>query len=233
MRFKILQILLLTLGFTFPVVAAELLTNSAHFSNAPKWLTSTKVNKVADSVGSFLEWDIHRVEVVWYDNQSSFENAHGLGPLVLALSRRNESKILIGPRVTPENFEQIFGHELVHVIVYQKYKEAIPKWLEEGLANYITKASKVDYIWLSHHAFPEDVRKLLHPFAGSEDHIHYHYYASQALTEMIAAKCDFKNLLRLSVGRDMDRYLDTYCNIKDLNLAFHKWVEDHGNAIKK
>jgi len=113
----------------------------------------------------------------------------------------------------------------VHIIIYQKYKEAIPKWLEEGLANYLAKQGQVNYQWLAAHPFPKDVRGLTHPYDGDVDSIHYHYMASQALVEMIAKKCDLTNLLRLSVGRNLDAYLDTYCEIKDLNAAYQKWVK--------
>ena len=58
---------------------ADLLTNAAHFSNAPKWLNSTRVNRVVDKIQSYLEWSIRRVEVVWYADSSEFARAHGLG----------------------------------------------------------------------------------------------------------------------------------------------------------
>ncbi len=51
--------------------------------------------------------------------------------------------------------------------------------------------------------------------------------ASQALAEMIAGKCDLRNLLRLSVGHGMEGYLETYCGMKDLNLTYQKWLKDH------
>jgi len=205
----------------------ELLTNATHMKTHPKWVTAGRVNRIAENIQRLLEWDIHRVEVVWYTDQSAFEQLHGLGPLALAISRKKDNTIYLGPKVTEQNFDQVFGHELVHVISYQKYKEAIPAWLEEGLANYLAKMGSVDYAYLQKHAFPADVRQLLHPFSGSDDFIRYHYIASQALVEMIAKKCDLTNLLRLSVGHGMESYLDTYCRIPDLNGAFHAWVESH------
>ena len=171
--------------------AAELQTNSTYSADVPTWVTKNRIDKTTDRIQSFMEWDIHRVTVEWYKDQPTFEKAHGLGSSqVMAVSRRSENKILVGPKVNADNFDRIFGHELVHVISYQKYKDAIPKWLEEGLANYVAKNGSVDYKWLKSQPLPKDVRELTHPFGGSADSIRYHYEASQALAEMIAAKCD-------------------------------------------
>jgi hypothetical protein len=142
-----------------------------------------------------------------------------------------ENDIHLGPKVTNENFDTIFGHEMSHIISFQKYKGAIPQWLEEGVANHVAQAAQVDYIWLVSRPFPEDVKKLVHPFSSDFEGARYHYMASQALIEMIASKCDLKNLLRLSVGRKMDNYLKTYCEIKDLNSDFKKWVRNRAKSI--
>lgn len=217
-------ILALLLSFPFFVSAAELQTNSTYSSDVPAWVNKSMIDHVTERIQSFLEWDIHRVKVNWYKDEAAFEKAHGLGPTVLAVSRRQENAVWIGPRVTKSNFDQVFGHELVHVISYQKYKGAIPAWFEEGLANYISKSATVDYKWLAGRPFPKDVRGLTHPFDGDVDNVRYHYMASQALAEMIARKCDLKELLRLSVGAKLDSYLDTYCQITDLNSAYRKWV---------
>jgi hypothetical protein len=51
----------------------------------------------------------------------------------------------------------------VHVVLIQKYGNAIPKWLEEGLANLLSDAgSRVDYAYLSSR-LPEQVRSLVLP----------------------------------------------------------------------
>lgn len=225
MSFVFQSLITMALLTTNTTLAAELQTNSTYSANSPSWVTKGRIDRTTERIQNFLEWDIHRVTVVWYNDQNSFESAHGLGPAVLAVSRRTENKILVGPKVNAENFDRIFGHELVHVISYQKYKDAIPKWLEEGLANYIAKNGSVNYKWIASKPFPKDVQNLTHPFSGDRDTLFYHYEASQALAEMIAAKCDLKNLLRLSVGRKMESYLDTYCQIKDLNGAYQKWIK--------
>lgn len=212
--------------------AAELLTNCARFTDAPKWLNLSRVNRIADSVTRIMEWDIRRVDVVWYQNQKDFEAAHSLGPLPLAITQRNANRILLGPKVVESNFDRVFGHELVHVTSAQKYKDAIPKWLEEGVANYVAKFEKVDYVAMNKRPLPKDVTKMTHPMSGSYEDIINHYATSQALTEMIASRCDFRNLLRLSVQRKLENYLENICKISDINISFQKWVKDQA-ALKK
>lgn len=221
---------ILWLAFCLIVVrasAAEIQSNAVHMADAPSWVTRVRVEKITDHIQMVLEWDIHRIEVIWHKDQAEFERVHGLGPVAVAVSLKKDNTIHLGPKVTSANFDPLLTHELVHIISFQKYKEAIPKWLEEGLANYLAKNGKVNYKWLAGKPFPEDVRTLVHPYSGAEDHIRYHYAASQALVEMIASKCDLTNLLRLSVGMKMDNYLETYCEIHDLNAEFHKWVKAH------
>jgi hypothetical protein len=206
-------------------LAAELLTNAAHFTDVPAYVNSTRVNKIADKVQNVLEWTIRRVEVEWYKDQASFDKVHKLGPMAVAVSLRDRNRILLGPRVTTENFDSVFGHELVHVISYQKYKDAIPRWLEEGLANHVAQSGRVDYKWLRKQPLPKNITNLVHPFDGTTDRIRYHYAASQALTEMISSKCELRGLLRLSVGRKLEDYLENICRIKDINSDFAKWIQ--------
>jgi hypothetical protein len=222
---KIIFILLFIL--TGHAQAYDLKTNAVHMAEAPTWVTAGRVNSVVEHIQSLLEWDIRRIEVVWYKDQAQFEKMHGLGPLVVALAKRADNSVHIGPDVNTKNFDAVFGHELVHVISYQKYKDAIPTWLEEGLANHLSHLTKVDYAWLQKHTPPKDVRDLTHPFNGSEDHIRYHYMASQALMEMISSHCDLANLLRLSVRRKLEDKLDTFCGIKDVTRDFNQWVRTH------
>jgi uncharacterized protein YifN (PemK superfamily) len=216
------------LFFSFIAGAKELQTNATYSADVPKWVTKGRIDKVVDKVQTYLEWDIHRVNLYWYQDQASFEKVHSLGSVVVAVTKKNENSVHLGPAVTSENFDKIFAHELAHVIIAQKYKQAIPQWFEEGLANYISKAEVVDYKLLQSQPFPDDVHELTHPASGTAAQVHYKYMASQALAEMLAKKCDLKNLLRLSVGMKMDSYIDTYCEIKDLNKAFKDWVLKQG-----
>ena len=176
-----------------------------------------------------MEWSTRRVEVIWYEDQASFSNAHKLGPAPIAVAIRGENKILLGPHVTEKNFDPVFGHELAHVISAQKYKDAIPPWLEEGMANFVAKAGKVDYHSLKQFKF-SDVNELAHPIKGDFAMIQSRYQASQALAEMISSKCDFRNLLRLSVQRKLQDYLGNICRITDLNSSFQKWIQEKSGS---
>lgn len=230
------RVLLLLLFFVTPLFASgwggsestakRLETNQVVIHSPPAWLTESRVTAAAGKVESYLEWDIRKVPVYWYSDQAAFERAHKLGPHVLAGTDRNKLLIHVGPRVTKENFDAVFGHELTHVIVLQKYKNAIPAWLEEGLANFIARPGSVDYAFLASKPVPQDVTKLSHPFRDPMGW-RYHYQASQALMEMIAKKCNIKDLLRLSVGKKIETYLKTYCELTDLNAEFRKWIEQH------
>lgn len=218
------KILLFLSMFISLAQAKDIQTNAVSMSNAPEWLRAGRVEKVTERMQSSLEWTIRKVQVIWYTDQKEFEKSHELGPYARAVSQKKLNVIRLGPKVNDSNFDQVFAHELTHIISFQKYKEAIPRWLEEGLANHLSKNAKVDYKWLSAQPMPNDVRDLVHPMSGSADDIRYSYQASQALAEMIAKKCDLTNLLRLSVGHGMDNYLRTFCEIPDLNVAYKKWV---------
>lgn len=209
-----------------PALAKEIKTNEVHILNAPKWLKQTRVEKVTARIQHKLEWTTRRVVVHFHSKLEDFVKVHSLGPFAVAvtITGKGNGTIHLGPNVNEQTFDAVFGHELVHVIVAQKYKDAIPKWLEEGLANHLANRGKVDYKWLAQRAFPADVRELAHPFKGSADGVSYRYKASQALAEMLAQKCELENLLRLSVQRKMENYIKSFCGIKDLNQAFKDWV---------
>lgn len=197
-------------------------TNSVNVHNAPSWVTESRVNTVARRIENLLEWDIRRVNVYWHTDPKEFEAVHKLGPKVMASTNKATSTVHIGPKVNQENFDGIFGHELTHVIVLQKYKGAIPQWLEEGLANHMGRIGKVDYKFLSEQ--PQvDVTSLSHPFKDAIG-VGYHYQASTAMMEMIASRCNLHDLLQLSVGKKMEIYLKNYCEIQDLNQAFRDWI---------
>jgi hypothetical protein len=205
----------------------EITTNAVEMTDAPDWLKTPRVEKVTDHIQNILEWSTHKINVHWYTTQAEFEKVHTFGPLVLAITKHDATTatMYIGPQVNEKNFDEVFGHELVHVIVFQKYKDSIPKWLEEGLANHFSRTEKVDYKWLAQQPFPDDVHNLAHPFNGSSSDILYRYRASQAFAEMLAKKCDLEVLIRLSITRKMEDFMKTYCEINDLNAAFRDWVK--------
>lgn len=204
----------------------DLRTNETLMHNPPIWLKRTLVEKVTDKIQYQLEWTTRQVDVYWYSNVDDFIKNHSLGPQAIAVTRSANDKttVHLGPKVNKKNFSQIFGHELVHVIIYQKYRGAIPKWLEEGLANHLSKTEKVDYSWLAKQKFPADVTSLAHPLTGSASQVNYRYKASQALAEMLDKKCKLERLIQLSVERKMENYIKTFCEIDDINAEFKKWV---------
>lgn len=219
--------LFVILVFGWCAQAGEITTNAFRVHSAPGWLRRTRMEKITNRIQTKLEWTVVRSDVFFYEDPEAYAAAQKLGPRAVAVTKHSNgvSKIHIGPAVTDKNFDEIFAHEVVHVIIEQKYKGAIPKWFEEGLANHLSKSAAVDYKWLVGFDFPEDVRDLAHPFDGASEEIRYRYKASQALAEMLAKKCDLENLLRLSVRRKMEDYIRTYCEIPDLNEAYRAWVK--------
>jgi hypothetical protein len=207
--------------------ASTLRTNEVIIENSPGWLKSPRVEKVTQRIQRKLEWATRRVNVTWFTSKSEYEASHNLGPSAIAVTKysNGQASILLGPNVTTHNFDAVFGHELVHVIIYQKYKSAIPKWFEEGLANHLANMGSVNYEWLARQPMVENVKELAHPQSGSSERITYRYKASQALAEMLDKKCKLDNLIRLSVERKMEDYIVSYCQIKDLNQAFRDWIK--------
>lgn len=208
-------------------------TNELTFENAPSWVTQGRIERVTARIQDKLEWTTRRTTVQYFSDAMSFAKAHSLGPHATAVTstRGDTSTIFLGPKVTTENFDQALGHELVHVIITQKYKGAIPKWLEEGLANHLARTGRIDYKWLSRQTLPADVRELAHPMLRTADpgrtmqqSLHFRYQASQALAEMLDKKCDLLNLVRMSVGRSMETYIANMCEIKDLTGELKNWV---------
>ncbi len=226
LRLSVIAITLMaTLAFG-KVHTKEIQTNEFFIHDAPAWLTQTRVEKVTAKILNKLEWTIRRTHVHFHSSNEAYERAQSLGPQALAVtsSQGDTATIHLGPSVQEKNFDQVFGHETVHVIVTQKYKSSIPKWLEEGLANHLSKHGVVDYKSLARQEFQTNVRDLAHPFKGTPAMIGYRYEASQALAEMLDKKCDLENLIRVSFKRDMETYIRNTCDIKDLDAVFKDWV---------
>ena len=223
---KNLLIIFTLLIFTNSLGAKDIVTNEVRMFNAPKWLKQNRFEKITKRIQRDLEWSTRRVNIYWYSSQREFSKAQNLGSQVNAVTKLSKGKqtVHLGPKVTDKNFDRVFAHELVHVVIDQKYKGAIPRWFEEGLANHLAKANKVNYNWLSKQEPVDDVRELSHPFKGSSQRVSYRYKASQALAEMLDKKCNLMQLIQLSVKRKMEDYIKTYCEIKDINIAFKEWV---------
>ncbi len=195
------------------------------FQTSPPWFEARQATRVIDRIQSKLEWDLRKTTVIFNSDEAAFARGHEYGPTVVAYTRKSDSTVLMGPKVTKENFEGVFGHELGHVIVGQKYKQAIPAWLEEGLVNYVARHGKVDYAALKNQKLPP-VESLSHPFKGSVD-ASLHYQLSTATMEFLAAKCSFADLLQLSVGKKLENFLSTYCEVSNLNHQLAEWIARH------
>ncbi len=218
-------------------LANSIQTNSVAFEQAPDWVKQSRVERLIDRVQNRLEWDIRKIRGFWYPSAEAFQKAHGFDASVLAFTRKTDMTLHFGPRVVDSNFDGVFQHELVHVILAQKYRAAIPAWLEEGTANYHSDRGKVDYAWLASQP-ARDVTTLVHPFlapgkkAPSSEDSRYHYQASTALIEMIASRCDLSELFQLSVQKGLEKYLSTFCSISDVNAEFKAWLKRKAPAQK-
>jgi hypothetical protein len=212
--------------------AKDFKTNELDIVNGPSWLTQARVEKITNRIQYKLEWSTRMTKVFFYQSEADFAKAQSLGPMAEAVTEyaNSAATVHIGPTVKDADLDAVLGHELVHVIIFQKYKDAIPKWFEEGLANHLAQRGVVDYKWLSKQDLPGDVRELAHPFSGSASMISFRYKASQAVAEMLDKKCGLDNLLRLSVQRKMENFVETYCEIKDINAAFKDWVKAKAKA---
>jgi hypothetical protein len=234
------KLLLLFSISSFPLFAApkSIETNEITISNPPSWLTKSMVTKVIGDIEKRLEWDLRKASAKFTSDEAEFKSHHNLGGGVLAYSRKSESKIEMGPSVTAQNFTPVFGHEIAHLIIGQKYQKnagknaSVPAWLEEGLANWAARNTKIDYKWLNSQPI-KPVTSLIHPFenvggAQASSSTQYHYQASSALAEMLDKKCDLSDLLQLALKRGIDKYLATACEIDDIDKAFRAWIKKKG-----
>jgi hypothetical protein len=206
--------------------AESIRTNSVVFESAPSWVTESMIERTVSGIEDKLEWDIRKIKAVWVSDLKEFDKKHGYGPSVTAFSLKSENTIYVSSRVDAQSFEGTFGHELVHVVLFQKYKTAIPKWIEEGFANYFSRHKKANYSELKKIKLP-DIKLMQHPFKNRVQGLsHEHYYmVSLALTEMLAAKCDLQDLVQLSVGKNLENYIQKTCGIADLQQEFARWVQ--------
>ncbi len=221
--------LLISQAFIFVSLLAsakEVRTNSLVLHNLPDWVKQNRVERITEKLESRLEWKIRRVPVYFHTTEGSFKKAHTLGsrPAAVTIKSPKSTEVHISPRATHKNLDQILGHELVHVIFYQKYKSSIPRWLEEGFANFYSRKGKVSYHWLTKQKKFSDITKMGHPFQPSSIPIAVHYKTSQAIVEMLDERCDLSNLLRLSVKKKLIDFIRRTCRIQDINEAYSQYL---------
>ncbi len=211
------------LGLTILVLASSpqahaysIQTNSAKIQQIPdsfkKWLTQSRVQRVIDRVESLLQWDIRRINVTYLGSPQEFAQGHGLTgadtDTIVAVALPKDGSILLGPKVNESNFDAVFAHELTHVVVLQKYKSAVPKWIEEGLANYVGKKGKADYAWLAGET-SIDPRELTHPFvenrivvqSGSKARFHYELATAETTCDTKDLKGDLAKWIKKKAAR--------------------------------
>jgi hypothetical protein len=102
------------------------------------------------------------------------------------------------------------GHEIVHLVMHRYYTDGIPSWLDEGLAQYISKSAHASYERArgylakphSEAIAPQDfipVSKLItmtRPPSGPVSAVHTYYDESEKLVRFLAAT-DKRNFLEL------------------------------------
>jgi len=203
--------------------ANDIATNEVNFIAPPAWITREMVVNTTKSIEEQLSGSSTRKIKVYYMSDSEKFNAeHKLSFPVGAFFRPKDQTVYLGPTVNKDNFERFFGHELVHVIFSQKFKAAIPLWLEEGLANYYSGRKDVNWKWLAKQP-SIDVTSLRHPGNNSLG-ADFHYQTSTAVIIFISERCSLKELLMLSVGKKLENYLATFCKIKNLNGEYATWL---------
>ncbi len=231
----------------FLSVATTVLAHNSYRIDGPTppWFTgkeSQRMDKIVDAMEKDMEWQVRRISVRFTDAKE-FEP---YGKNLRALTRGEDQAVLLGPLINKINLSDAFAHELTHVIVLQKYREAIPAWLSEGLANFIgAKTAKkfggsyqpVAYSELA--AWMEglpafQLNLLSHPLrrngqaAPSASEVRMRYHASTALMEMLAKKCDIFDLIHLAVGKRLETYLKNACEIDENSL-----VENFKNFVNR
>jgi hypothetical protein len=218
--------------FAFSASAQQMRLNQLTVDAPPAWLKESRVQRVVDRIQSKLEWDIRKIRVVFHMDEKAFLKEFGNDTAsIAAFARKSDMSVHVGPAVTTQNFDEVFGHELSHVISYQKYKDAIPRWLEEGLANFVSRKTKPNYGWIASQGAIPKVRDMSHPFAlkgmaGVDPalRVRMHYETSHALADLLATKCGMHDLLQLATGSQVEKYLATLCRIPDLDAALQDWV---------
>jgi hypothetical protein len=209
-------------GLSFLAFATESIsTGSLELQSPPSWVSPNRVERVTERVQNTLEWQTRRVKVLFYADEARFRKAHGLSGDILGFTREREQIIHLGPAVQSSNFDEVLGHELAHIILFQKYKGAIPPWMVEGLANKAAGRKPVDYAWLARQKLPP-VRTLRHPFRDASSRLHYQL--STAAVEMLQRKCDFPDLLQMSLKGGVEPRIASLCGITDLDRAVREWV---------
>ncbi len=209
-------------------LAAALITNSLEIQNPPNWLKTNAINRVAARIENKLEWSPKRISARFYATENAFVAAHGYPQSpILAFYRSSTKEIHFGPRVTVENIEKVLAHEMAHAVLAQKYSTRLPKWLEEGLANWAAKNDGVKWRVLAQSKNRLDPRSIHHPIKAADfTDTQLQYQVSMAFVHFLQRKCpSFRELLNLSLKSKLEAFLPTYCGIHDAQKEFWAFVD--------
>jgi hypothetical protein len=111
-----LRLFLLIVIFLFSSrnFAADFRTNAVSVHSAPSWVTERRVERIVDQIQAVLEWDIRRIDAYFHTNAAEFQKVHGFDQSVVAVAKKKDNCVHVGPKVTSADFDQVFGHELVN-----------------------------------------------------------------------------------------------------------------------
>lgn len=226
MSLSLFALLLLDVNPVFGGGVVE--TNQIKITDAPDWVKLSQVQRTVDRVEHFLEWDIRSVQGLWVASEADFMKLHGMGPSVTAFTRKQNQTIYFGPQVNAQNFESIFAHELVHIVLAQKFKTAIPVWLDEGLANFVARKGAVQYDKILARGIPK-VQTLSHPFKSADPS--FQYMVSLAFMQMLNSRCKIQDLLQLALQKRLETYIQNTCGLEDMDAPFEKWVRQQASLV--
>ena len=148
------------------------------------------------------------------------------------------------------------GHEIVHLVMHRYYTGGIPSWLDEGLAQYVSKSAHASYqrargYFAKPHSeaiAPDDfipVTKLVemtHPPSGPVPLVHTFYDESERLVRFLAAtdKANFLQLLdALARHQPFETsfsqiFLGKFANTATFEEKFKDYVSrDFGSSIQQ
>lgn len=227
----LLLILIATTGIS-QTKKNDFMVNCCKVKNAPDWLKSDDFNDSANQIQDYFGWQIRRVEVYFYPTAEAYASASSLSFATDAFYSASQQQIHISPHKDFKSLSKTLKHELIHVVFNQKFKSnvskdgsslrAIPEWLEEGFANTLGSGRTADYAWLKKQTRPA-ATSMRHPNSDASGS-RVHYQLSTATAEMLAAKCNLKDLFMLATGSKMQGYIERTCKIADVDKAVEQWI---------
>jgi len=148
----------------------------------------------------------------------------------------------------------LLGHEIVHLVMHRFYTSAIPRWLDEGLAQYLSKDAHASYQrargYLSKphseaiaaEEFIPVTTLLGYSSYPAADHIHLFYNESERLVRFLA-ETDRPAFLKMvdALARHQpfetalsQHYSSHFTNVSDLETKFREYAsKDFGTSLQQ